>query len=74
MKEHVKLGADNFAVKWVTMGVRVEVNCAPQGRLPSMTQLASFTIGGTWKLNEDALKKLAPLVNASALQARFDDS
>ena len=74
MKEYAKLGAEMFDVKLVTLGLRVEVNCAPRGMMPSMSQLASFTIGGTWKSNEDVLKHIATLVNASVLQERFEDS
>ena len=74
MKEHANLDAKTFDVRWVTMGLRVDVNCAPRGMLPSMSQLASFTKGGTWKLNADVLKHIAPLVDHSVLQERFEDS
>ena len=56
------------------MGLRVDVNCAPRGMLPSMSLLASFTSGVTWKLNAEVLKHIAPLVDPSVLQERFDDS
>ena len=56
------------------MGVRVDVNSSPPGMMPSMSQLASFTIGGVWKWNADVLKRVAPLVVHSVLQERFDES
>ena len=56
------------------MGLRVDVNCAPHGVMASMSLLASFTIGGTWKLNAEVLKHIAPLVDPSVLQERFEDS
>ena len=74
MKEHANLDAKNFDIRWVTMGVRVDVNCSPPGIMPSMSQLASFTIGGVWKLNSDVLKRIALLVVHSVLQERFDES
>ena len=74
MKEHANLDAATFNVRWVTMGLRVDVNCAPRGVLPSMSQLASFTIGGTWKLNAEVLKHIAPLVDPCVLQEHFEDS
>ena len=47
MKEHANLDAETFDFRWVTMGLRVDVNCAARGVMPSTSQLASFTIGGT---------------------------
>ena len=47
MKEHAKLDRDVFTVRWVTLGLRVEVNCAQKVLMVSMVQLASFTIGGS---------------------------
>ena len=70
MKEHAELDRDEFAVRWVTLGLRVGVNCAQTG---SMVPLASFTIGGTWVINADTLKMIAPGVDCSELQARFND-
>ena len=46
MKGYANLGAETFDVKWVTMGVRVEVNCTPGGVLPTMSQLASLNNRG----------------------------
>ena len=56
------------------MELRVDVNCAPRGMLPSMSLLASFTTGGTCKLNADVLKHVAPFADFSVLQERFEDS
>ena len=36
MKEHAKLDRDMFAVRWVTLGLRDDVNCAPKGLMMSM--------------------------------------
>ena len=74
MKKYANLGAETLDVKWVTMGVRVEVNCTPGGVLPTMSQLASFNIWSIWKINEDVLKKIAPAISHSGLQDRFEDS
>ena len=41
MKEHAKLDRDMFEVRWVTLGLRVDVNYAPKG-LMSMVPLASL--------------------------------
>ena len=60
MEEHAKLDRDMFAVRWVTLGLRVDVNCAPKGLMMSMVPLASFTIGGNWVINADTLKTIAP--------------
>ena len=74
MKEHAKLDRDKFAVRWVTLGLRVDVNCAQTGLMVSMVPLASFTKGGTWVINADTLKLIAPGVDCSEVQARFNDA
>ena len=74
MKEHANLDAETFDVRGVSMGLRVDVNCAPRGMLPSMSLLASFTTGGTCKLNADVLKHVAPFADFSVLQERFEES
>ena len=56
------------------MGLRVDVNCAQTGLMVSMVPLASFTIGGTWVINADTLKLIAPSVDCSEVQARFNDA
>ena len=73
MKEHAKLDRDMFAVRWVTLGLRVDVNCALKGLMMSMVPLASFTIGGNSVINADTLKTIAPSVDCSEVQARFND-
>ena len=67
------LERDVFDVRWVTLGLRVDVNCAPRGVPMSVVPSVSFTIGGTWVINAETLKKLALLVDFMALQAQFDD-
>ena len=74
VKEHAKLDRDMFAVRWVTLGLRVDVNCAEKGLMVSMVSLASFTVGGTWVINADTLKTIAPSVDCSEVQARFNDA
>ena len=74
MREYANLGAERFEIKWVTLGVRVEVNCKPGSVTLTMSPIASFNIGGTWRLHEDVLKKVAPSVSYPCLQERFDDS
>ena len=67
----LKFDRDMFAVRWVTLGLRVDVNCAPKGSMLSMVPFASFTIGGNWVINADTLKTIAPGVACSEVQARF---
>ena len=74
MKEHAKLDRDMFTVRWVTLGLRVDVNCAQTGLMVSMVPLASFTFGGTWVINADTLKMIAPSVDCSDVQTRFNDA
>ena len=63
MKEHPRLDRDMFAVRWVTLGLRVDVNCAQKWLMVSIVPFASFTIGGTWVINADTLKTIAPIVD-----------
>ena len=74
MKEHAKLDRDMFVVRWVTLGLRVDVNYAPKGLMMSMVPFASFTFGGNWVLNADTLKTIAPSVDCSEVQARFNNA
>ena len=74
MKEHAKLDRDMFAVRWVTLGLRVDVSCAPKRLMVSMVLFASFTKGGTWVINADTLKTIAPSVDCSEVQVRFNDA
>ena len=74
MKEHAKLDRDTFAVRRVTLGLRVDVSCAPEGLMMSMVLLASFTTGGNWVINADTLKTIVPSVDCSAVQARCNDA
>ena len=74
MKEHAKLDRDMFAERWVILGLRVDVNCAPKSLMMSMVPLASFTFRGHRVINADTLKTVAPSVDCSEVQTRFNDA
>ena len=40
----------------------------------SMVPFASFTVGGNWVIKADTFKKIAPSVDCSEVQARFNDA
>ena len=42
MKEHAELDRDMFTVRWVTLGLRVDVNCAQTGLMVSMVPFLSL--------------------------------
>ena len=48
--------------------------CQLKGLMMSMVPLASFTKGGNWVINDDTLKTIAPSVDCSEVQARFNDA
>ena len=48
MKEHAKIDLVVFAVRWVTLGLRVDVNCAPKGFVVSMVPFVFL-----WLLKQD---------------------
>ena len=53
MKKHAKLDRDMFAARWVTLGLRVDVNCAPKGLMMSMVLFFY------WLINENTLETIA---------------
>ena len=50
MKEHAKLDLDEFAVRWVTLELRVDVNCAQTELMVSMVPVGF--IHSWWQLGE----------------------
>ena len=77
MKEHAKFDRDMFKVRWVTVGLRVDVNCAQTVLMVSMVPLASFSL--RWHLGDQCgylEKRSRPvlIVDCSEVQARFNDA